>query len=126
SSAKSSHEAWTHLSCLYAKRSTTHMIYLKDKLTMITRGSLSVTDFLVSIKQITDELTALGDPPTDADLLIYVTRGLGPTYNVLITAMRTRDSVVPFDELFDKIIDHEISSFTMKNKIQIPHHPLQI
>lgn len=108
SSATSSQEAWTRLSRLYAKRSTSHMIHLKDKLTTLNRGTLSVTDFLVSIKQIADELTVLGDPPSDADLFVYATRGLGPAYKELITAMHTRDSVVPFEELFDKIIDHEI------------------
>ncbi|PON77835.1 hypothetical protein TorRG33x02_239510, partial [Trema orientale] len=116
SSAKSSHEVWTRHSRLYAKRLTTHMIYLKDKLTMITRDFLSVTDFLVYIKQIIDELTTLGYPPSDADLLIYATRGLGPAYNNLITAMRTRDSMVSLEELFDKILDHE--TFLIPNEKQ--------
>ena len=48
----------------------THIIHLKDKQSMTTCGSLSVTEFLISIKQIADELTALGDPPSDADLLV--------------------------------------------------------
>ena len=107
SSTTSSHEAWTHLSRLYTKWSTVHMIHLKDKLSMLTRGNLFVTDFLVSIKQIADELTILGDLPSDANLLIYIARGLSPTYKELIPAMCTRDSVVPFEELFDKNIDHE-------------------
>ncbi|EOY02214.1 Uncharacterized protein TCM_011913 [Theobroma cacao] len=118
SSTKTSQEAWTRLSCLYSKRLTTHIIHLKDKLTSITRGSLFVTDFFISIKQITDELTVLGDPPSDADLLVYTTRGLGLAYKELITAMRTRDTVVPFKELFDKIIDHE--TFFLHNEKQYP------
>lgn len=113
-SATSSHEAWTRFSRLYAKQSTTHMIYLKDKLSSTTRGSLSVTDFLTSIKQIADELTTLRDPPSDADLLIYATRGLGPAYKEIITALRTRDSVVTFEELFDKINNHE--TFLLHNE----------
>lgn len=56
------------------------MIYLKDKLTMITHGSLSVTDLIVSIKQIVNEPTTLGDPPSDVDLLVYATCGLGLAY----------------------------------------------
>ena len=61
----------------------------------------------MSIKHIADEITTLGAPPSDADLLLYSTRGLGPTYKELITTLQTRDSVVPFEELFNKIIDHE-------------------
>ena len=79
-----------------------------------------ITDFLVSIKQIADELTLLGDPPSDADLLVYATRGLGPAYKELITAMCTQDSVVPFKELFDKIIDHE--TFLFHNEKQISYY----
>lgn len=83
---------------------------------MINRGESSVTDFFVSIKKIADELTLLGDPPSDADLLIYATHGLGPVYKKLITSMRTRDFVVPFEDLFDKIIDHE--TFLLHNDKQ--------
>ena len=96
------------------------MIYLKDKLSMITRGDIFVTDFLVSIKQIADEQTLLGDPPSDVDLLVYATRGLGPACKELITAMHTRDSVAPFKELFDKINDHE--TFLLHNEKQISDH----
>ncbi|XP_012846003.1 PREDICTED: uncharacterized protein LOC105966006 [Erythranthe guttata] len=114
SSAATSQEARNRLHRLYAKRSTSHVIHLKDKLSSITRGATSVTNFLLSIKKIADELTVLGNPPSDADLLIYTTRGLGPAYKELITALRTRDSVIPFEELFDKIIDHE--SFLLHNE----------
>ncbi|KAJ0031398.1 hypothetical protein Pint_13042 [Pistacia integerrima] len=99
------------------------MIHLKDKLTTITCGSLSVTDFLISIKQIADELTALGAPPSDADLLVYATRGLGPVYKELITTIRTRDSVVPFKELFDQIINHETFLLNNDKHNSDPHPP---
>ncbi|XP_021280999.1 uncharacterized protein LOC110414241 [Herrania umbratica] len=111
-------EAWTRLSRLYSKRSTTHIIHLKDKLTSMTHGSLSVTDFLMAIKQISDKLTVLGDLSSDADLPVYTTHGLGPTYKELINAMRTRDTVVPFEELFDKIFDYE--TFLLHNEKQYP------
>ena len=107
SSARSSREAWERLARLYAKRTHSHIISLKDKLTTITRGSSSVAEFLLSIKTIADELTALGAPPSDADLLLYSTRGLGSAYKEVIAALRTRDSVVPFEELYDKLVDHE-------------------
>ena len=74
---------------------------------MISRGSSSITNFLVSIKQIVDELTSLSAPPSDYDLLRYIIRGLGPTYKELIIALQTQDFVVPFEELFDKTNDHE-------------------
>lgn len=58
----------------------------------------------------------LCDPPSDADLLVYTTRGLGPAYKELVTTLRTRDSVIHFEELFGKIVDHE--GFLLHNEKQ--------
>ena len=117
-STTTTQEAWDRLSCLYAKRSTTHIIHLKDKLFMTTRGSQSVTKFFISIKQIVDELTAVSAPSCDANLLVYTTYGLGLAHKELIIATRTRHSVVSFEELFDKIIDHK--TFLLHNDKQNP------
>ena len=91
---------------------------------MLTRSSYSVTDFLVSIKHIVDELTALDEPLSDADLFIYNIHGLGPAYEELITALRTRVSIVLFEELFDKIIDMKPYFYATKNIILNPLHLL--
>lgn len=98
SAATSIHDVWTRLSRLYAKRSNSHLIYLKDKLSMMNSRLLFSYKF-------SDELTVLGDPPRDAELLLYSTHGLGPAYKELVAAIRARDTVVPFEELFSKITD---------------------
>lgn len=45
SSASSNRDALDHLSRLYAKQSNQHIIHLKDKLSTLTRGYSSVTEF---------------------------------------------------------------------------------
>ena len=79
----------------------------KDKLSMLTRGSSSVTDYLISIKRLANELTSLGAPLSDVELLLYKTQGLGLTYKELVAALRIRDTIVPFEKLFNKITNHE-------------------
>ncbi|GFP81586.1 hypothetical protein PHJA_000301900, partial [Phtheirospermum japonicum] len=106
-SATSSSDAWTRLDRIFSKRSQSHIIHLKDKLSSIQRGTLHISDFLLQIKTLSDELSTLGAPLSDADLLIYCTRGLGPAYKEVIAVLRTRDTPVSFEELFDKLIDHE-------------------
>lgn len=103
----SAHDAWSHLHRVFSKRSQSHIIHLKDKLSSINRGSMPVAEFLLKVKAIADELATLGAPPSDEDLLIYCTKGLGPAYKEVIAALRTRDTLVLFEELFDKLIDHE-------------------
>ena len=73
----------------------------------ITFGFGSIVDFLLSIKTIVDELTILGALLSDADLLLYSIRGLGPAYKEVIIALCIMNSVVPFEELYNKLVDHE-------------------
>ncbi|GFP94576.1 hypothetical protein PHJA_001602000 [Phtheirospermum japonicum] len=83
-SATSSSDAWIRLDRIFSKRSQSHIIHLKDKLSSIQRGTLQISDFLLQIKKLSDELSTLGDPLSDADLLIYCTRGLGPAFKEVI------------------------------------------
>lgn len=123
SSARSSFDAWSRLHRLYGKRSHQHIIHLKDKLQTVTRGSRSVQEFLLQIKTISDELTVLGSPPSDADLLLYCTRGLGPAYKEVIAALHTRDTIVPFEELYSKLVDHETFLHHVESKNNEPPPP---
>lgn len=58
--ATTSHEAWSRLHRIFSKRSQTHIIHLKDKLSSVTRGSLPVSEFLLNIKTLADELSTIG------------------------------------------------------------------
>ena len=91
SSATSSHEAWSRLSHMYAKRTNSYVIHFKDKLSLITRGTKSVVDFHLSIKTIDDELGVIGSPPSNKDLLLYYTCGLRLAYKEIIDALCAQD-----------------------------------
>ena len=59
SSAKTRNEAWARLDQLCAKKSCTHIIYLKDKLSLITRGTKTVAKFMLSTKTLQMNLQSL-------------------------------------------------------------------
>lgn len=103
----STHDAWSRLECIFSKRSYSHIIHLKNKLSSLSCGTLPISEFLLKIKIISNELTTLGTPPSDEDLLIYCTRGLGPAYKEVIIALRTRDTPIFFEEPYDKMINHK-------------------
>jgi len=44
----------------------------------------------------------------DLDLVIVALNGLGPTYCEFCALIRTRDTLLMFDELFNKLVDYEI------------------
>ncbi|GFP97564.1 hypothetical protein PHJA_001900500 [Phtheirospermum japonicum] len=99
-SATSSSDAWTRLDRIFSKRSQFHIINLKDNLSSIQRGTLPISDFLIQLKTLSDELSTLGSPLSNDDLLIYCTCGLGPAYKEVITALHTRDTPIHSKSFF--------------------------
>src|ERR1044072_6912556 len=108
SSADTSAQAWRKLQQAYSSRSRSRIMSLKERLTSISKGSSSVSDYLHSIRNIADELALIGHSIDDLDLVIHALIGLGPSFREFIASVRARDSPISFDALYDKLVDFEI------------------
>ncbi|XP_019255713.1 PREDICTED: uncharacterized protein LOC109234258 [Nicotiana attenuata] len=73
-----------------------------------TRNSKSIADFMGEIKSLADELAATGSPLTSEELTIKVLSGLGPEFKEISAAIRARDTPISFEELYDKLLGHEV------------------
>ena len=110
SAYKTSHEAWTTLTRLYAGKSRTRVMQLKEDLTLSNRGSRPVTEFLQGIKVIADKLTIIDHPVSDDDLTLYILNGLGIEFREIAAPIRTRETSLKFEELHDLLGSHELPS----------------
>ncbi|MCI10386.1 hypothetical protein A2U01_0031479 [Trifolium medium] len=81
---------------------------LKELLSSISKGTQSMFSYLQSIKSISDELSLIGHPLDDLDLVIYALNGLGPSFREFLASIHTRDSPILFHELYDKLVDFEV------------------
>lgn len=108
SSATSSADAWSKLKKAYANTSRARVMSLKDRLSKISKGTTSAHDYLRSIHSIWDELALIGHPVDDLDLVIAALNGLRAQFREFTTSIRTKDSLLSFDELFDKLVNFEI------------------
>ncbi|XVF60843.1 hypothetical protein PTKIN_Ptkin08bG0080600 [Pterospermum kingtungense] len=61
---------------MYANKTRSHMMTLKDKLA-IPRGSKSVVGYLQDLKIVVDELALINSPIDEDDLVIYALNGVG-------------------------------------------------
>ena len=80
---------------------------LKEDLTLIQRGTRTVTTFLYSIKSIANELALIDAPLFADDITLYVLNGLGPEYREMVAHIHTREFALSFEELHDLLISHE-------------------
>ena len=105
--AQTSHDAWTKLKNLYASQSRTRAMQLKEELTLIQRGTRSITEYLHAVKALADEIAIIDHPISDDDLTLYVLNGLGPDFREIAAPIRARESSLAFEELHDLLVGHD-------------------
>ena len=79
---------------------------LKEDLTLLQRGSRTVSKFLYVVKVTVDELSLVDAPVSDDDLMLYVLNGLGSKFRDMVAPMSTRETTLSFAELHDLLIGH--------------------
>ena len=81
---------------------------LKEKLTNITYNTLSISEYLQTIKGIEDELPLIDTHLSDDDLTIFALNDLGNGFKEIFADIRAQDTPVSFEELHDKLVEHEV------------------
>ncbi|KAJ9551582.1 hypothetical protein OSB04_015627 [Centaurea solstitialis] len=108
--ATTTHAAWTTLATTYANPSRGHLLQIKDRLDTLSKTTQTVTEYMQSIKACTDELSFMGKPMDNEDIIAKVLKGLDyDSYKPVVDAVRARDSLISFEALHEKLINHEIS-----------------
>ena len=102
-------EAWNILATTYATPSRGRIKQVKANLKSLTKGTLSITDFLQSVKARADELAVLGAPVDNEDLTDKILEELGDDYKELVRAVQAKDNAISFDELHEKLLMFEAS-----------------
>ncbi|GKV31443.1 hypothetical protein SLEP1_g40129 [Rubroshorea leprosula] len=107
--AATAQQAWETLARLYANRSRSRVITLKERLQNMRRDGRSVADYLRDLKTVADELGTIDRPLNDDDLTVYILNGLGSEFREIAASLRARDSSLSFDDLHDRLVAHEES-----------------
>jgi hypothetical protein len=115
----SSHDAWNVLATTYAKPSRGRIRQVKNQLKNLTKGSMSITDFVYFIKARSDELAVLGAPMDTNDLTEQILDGLGEDYTELVRAVQAREAAISFDELYERLLLFEASLQTQSHSSRL-------
>ncbi|KAL5865175.1 hypothetical protein ACOSQ3_002689 [Xanthoceras sorbifolium] len=93
---KSSLEAWSKLENLYSQKSMT-----------IRKGSHSVSDFVLKIKNIGDVLSAAGEEVSERDLLLSLMHGVGHEYDAVVVLISSQRMTMSLEEAQFLLLMHE-------------------
>ena len=98
---------WSALHRIYSAISAARVMELRRKLQTTTRGGQSCNEFFETMRSIADQLTAVGEPVSDSDLVRYILSGLGPDFNSFIVAVTTRSDPISLSDLHGFLLTHE-------------------
>ncbi|KAL3519577.1 hypothetical protein ACH5RR_017726 [Cinchona calisaya] len=68
----------------------------------------SITDHLQHIRSLSNEPATTGAPVTNEELIVKILSGLGLEYCEILTAIRAHDTIITYEELYEKLIHHEL------------------
>jgi len=104
---KNSKQAWDILNKMFASKTRARTMHLKERLTRSSKGSKSVSEYLQSIKIISDELAIINKLVDDDDLVIHALNCFGSEFKEVSATLKTRENAIAFDELHDLLVDYE-------------------
>ncbi|KAH0673031.1 hypothetical protein KY284_024118 [Solanum tuberosum] len=84
------------------------VLCLRDRLARLTKDSRLVADYLHQIRSLCDELATAGAPVSNSELIVKILSGLGSEFQELSAVIRARDSTISYEELYEKLMDHEL------------------
>ncbi|KAH0729452.1 hypothetical protein KY290_000577 [Solanum tuberosum] len=91
--ANSAKTAWDALHTAYANKSQTRIFSLRDRLMRLTKDSQPVTEYLPSVRSIANELSIVGAPVTNSELIVKILSGLGAEFHGISAAIR---ALIPY------------------------------
>ncbi|CAN0904315.1 Retrovirus-related Pol polyprotein from transposon RE1 [Linum grandiflorum] len=124
-------QAWKTLAKAFSTGSPAQIRSLKTQLLDLRLNTDTISAYLQKAKLVSDQLQALGQPITDADLVQYVLRGLPSAYRPLICTIHNRSDTIGFLELHGLVVSEELDLAMddvaamlapQANYVQTPHY----
>nr|KAJ0190963.1 hypothetical protein LSAT_V11C800427270 [Lactuca sativa] len=103
----SSHQAWVAIEKTYQAQTSARRMAMKGELQSLTKGSLSMLEYIERKRAIADSLAENLKPISTEDLIHYILMGLDSSYGPFITAYMVKDDPSSVDDLIGMLLQEE-------------------
>jgi hypothetical protein len=105
---KMSKETWEILKGLYETTNSNRILFLKTKLLSIKmEANENITTYVSRIKDLCDQLSAIGEKVSNSDMVTITLKGLMRDYHVFISSLGGRVQPPTFSELTGILLQEE-------------------
>uniref|UniRef100_A0A6N2LGP4 Retrotransposon Copia-like N-terminal domain-containing protein n=1 Tax=Salix viminalis TaxID=40686 RepID=A0A6N2LGP4_SALVM len=112
--------AWQALGARFAAPSTSRISLIKRKLQSLQQGSMQCQEFLDAVKTLADELSAVGKPIEDSDLILSVLNGLNSSFHSFVTTymLMAKEKSMSFSDFHAELLNFDLMQKFHSHNIQ--------
>ncbi|KAK1577018.1 hypothetical protein Q3G72_018477 [Acer saccharum] len=103
----SSLETWRTLEKLFSHQSMARTMQLRQQLGNMKKGSSSVSEFVLKVKNVGNSLKSAGDSVTDRDLLLTVLNGVGNEFDAVVVMLTAQQNSISLNDAQYMLMIHE-------------------
>ncbi|KAA8517361.1 hypothetical protein F0562_017633 [Nyssa sinensis] len=98
------------LGARFAASSTSRISLIKRKLQSLQQGSMSCQNFLDEVKSLADELSVVGKPIDDSDLILSILNGLNSSFHCFVTTymLLAKEKSMPFSYVHAESLNYDL------------------
>ncbi|KAL5845962.1 hypothetical protein ACOSQ3_009486 [Xanthoceras sorbifolium] len=93
------YEVWTTLESLYSQQSKARVLQLKNEMNSTKKGVLSINDYVLKMKSLSESLTTTGHSMAVEDVISSVLGGLGPEYDPVVVTVTAKQGFISLQEV---------------------------
>jgi hypothetical protein len=101
--ASTSREAWETLAGAFAATSFARSSGLRQQMAEMKKRDMTITVYFTEMKALADELTSIGQPLRDDELVSYILPGLPKEYDALYEVINNRTTPMPIRDLYAQL-----------------------
>lgn len=117
-------QVWYAIHLYFNTLLTTKARQLRSELRNLTKGSRTIENFVLRVREINDSLISVGDPVPLRNLIEIVLDALPKEYDPIVAAVNRKDELCSIDELESFLLAHE--SRLEKNKKYVITEPVSV
>ena len=108
------------LGARFVAPSTSRISLIKRKLQSLQQGSMQCQEFLDAVKALADELSAVGKPIEDSDLILSVLNGLNSSFHSFVTTymLMAKEKSMSFSDFHAELLNFDLMQKFHSHNIQ--------
>ena len=100
---QTSHATWIALEKIFSTSSKAWIMQLRLEFQIVRKGSLSMMEYILKIKNISDNLATIGEPINERDQILQLLGGLC----AILASLTTREDNISFQSIHSILLTHE-------------------